>query len=478
MSGPNPFDTPPLSRVPTTGATTPYNSSPRLPSFPSTPSKRAPSTALPAGASYTLVAKPWLVKPNPRARISYYLTWILLFVGAALGGFQSYMTYRNVRLDRAPLCLVFSDDFNDGDDAAVFGTASTPGRWLREVQMDGYGNGEFEMTTGSSNNSFLMNGNLYIVPTLTPGAPFAEGTTYNSTDCTFNITAPNGGFDANGNFDWSGYYTTCSATTNSTAGTIINPVQSARLSTFISAQKGSESDLTLGKIRYGKLEVRAKMPTGDWLWPAIWMLPVNNTYGPWPASGEIDIVESRGNGLTYTARGANYVQGSLNWGPIPTLNSVSKTYSWWTERRKTFSSDFHTYTMEWTDSWIRLSVDTRLHTLLDLRFDERFFARGDYPPTAPDSTGHVISVTNPWINGSNATPFDQDFYLIMNVAVGGTNGWFPDDQGNKPWQNNAGHPMSDFINGKAQWMPTWPDNFEDRGMAVDYVRMWKHCGDP
>ncbi|KAJ7198109.1 hypothetical protein GGX14DRAFT_402133 [Mycena pura] len=54
------------------------------------------------------------------------------------------------------------------DDTAIFGTATTPGRWLREVQMGGFGSGEFEMTTGCSNNSFLRNGHLYImiVPTL------------------------------------------------------------------------------------------------------------------------------------------------------------------------------------------------------------------------------------------------------------------------------------------------------------------------
>lgn len=55
-------------------------------------------------------------------------------------------------------------------------------------------------------------------------------------------------------------------------------MQSARLTT----QKSFS-------IAFGKVEVRAKLPKGDWLWPAIWMLPVNNTYGPWPASGEIDV---------------------------------------------------------------------------------------------------------------------------------------------------------------------------------------------
>ena len=45
-------------------------------------------------------------------------------------------------------------------------------------------------------------------------------------------------------------------------------------------------------IAFGKVEVRAKIPSGDWLWPAIWMLPKDNKYGPWPLSGEIDVRHS------------------------------------------------------------------------------------------------------------------------------------------------------------------------------------------
>ncbi|KAJ6492438.1 glycoside hydrolase family 16 protein [Mycena vitilis] len=477
----NPFDTPlTLSRVPSAFT---VDDALLNATEPATPTKRMRSTALPPAAPYAAVAKPWTLKPNPRAIFSYYLTWILLFTGAALGGLQSFFAYKNVRIDRAPLCLVFSDDFNAGDDAGVFGGGtSQKGRWLREVQMDGFGNGEFEMTTGSANNSFLKDGMLYLLPTLTNGGEqFPDGTTYNSTDCTFNLTAPNAGFNAGPSgtdFDYASYYAACSRTTNSSAGTIINPVQSARISTLISARSGDESTLSRGKLRYGKVEVRAKMPTGDWLWPAIWMLPVNGTYGPWPRSGEIDLVESRGNGIRYTNRGANYVQGALNWGPTPTLNGVSKSYSWWTEKRTPFSDGFHTYTMEWTEGWLRISVDTRLHTLLDMRFNEPFWKRGEFPETVVGQNGQLEALQDPWVNGTNATPFDQDFYLIMNVAVGGTNGWFPDGQGDKPWLNHAGNPMKDFIDGKSQWLPTWPQDVEQRAMVVDYVRMWKHCGDP
>ena len=154
------------------------------------------------------------------------------------------------------------------------------------------------MTTASRNNSFVQNGMLYIVPTLTSDnigtAAVFDGTVYNITGCTFNITRPNNGYieqDGGLVFDWDSYYRSCSAVSNATAGTVINPVQSARLTTQNSAS-----------IRYGRVEIRAKMPNGDWLWPAMWMLPTQNVYGDWPLSGEIDIVESRGNGLRYTAR--------------------------------------------------------------------------------------------------------------------------------------------------------------------------------
>lgn len=105
------------------------------------------------------------------------------------------------------------------------------------------------------------------------------------------------------------------------------------------------------------------------MWPAMWMLPRDGVYGPWPLSGEIDMVESRGNSLRYTAQyaalfpfflklippyssGSNYVQGSLNWGPAPNLNGVSKSYSWWTERRRGFNQDFRTYVLEWTQDFL------------------------------------------------------------------------------------------------------------------------------
>lgn len=380
------------------------------------------------------------------------------------------------------------EDFSR-DESTIFGPS---GSFFREVNMNGYGNGEFEMTTASSKNSYIKDSKLYIAPTLTSdeiGVDNVFGNNgayiYNISGCTFNLTSPNGGYipDPNGSggmvFDYSGYYTSCSSTSNTTSGNIVNPVQSARISTLLNAQSQANGSTngTPGSIRYGRIEIRAKLPTGDWLWPAIWLLPLNSTYGPWPRSGEIDILESRGNSILYTAHGSNYVQGSLNWGPTPSLNGVSHSYSFWSSKRQSFSSDFHTYVLEWTEGFLRIYVDTRLHTLLEYVFDEPFFEVGvkdlGWPEEVRnDTTGEVEVLQDPWVGEDGqpkasllgkggkpkrwAAPFDQgilfvcretvlytlinaviEFYLIINVAVGGTNGWFPESQGNKPWLDNG-----------------------------------------
>jgi len=117
-------------------------------------------------------------------------------------------------------------------------------------------------------NAFIKNNQLIIKPTLQDASLIENNNILNLTDV--GCTSTN--------------FYDCVATTNVTNGTIVNPVRSARMTTLGSAH-----------IKYGRVEVEAKLPRGDWLWPAIWMLPVNSTYGVWPASGEIDLMESKGN---------------------------------------------------------------------------------------------------------------------------------------------------------------------------------------
>jgi len=386
------------------------------------------------------IEKPWIGEKDVYGRIAYWLTYAVALIGIGGSIARCYTAWRDVpRVGN--LCLIMEDNFDKFD---------TQYTWTQEVDMGGFGNGEFEMTTDSSNNSFVEDGKLYIVPTLTSDVigydNVINGYTYNISGCTnTNLTA-------------------CGAVSNSSAGTVINPVMSARITT-----KNSHH------IQYGKVEIVAKMPRGDWLWPALWMLPVDNAYGPWPMSGEIDIMESRGNSPEYKAQGRDFVRGSLNWGPFTWLNGVAKTFGSWNERRQSYDEGFHTYSVEWTDKFLRIYVDTRLHHMLDVTFNEPFFTRGEFPPFVANGS-QTIQTPNPWANSSSlAAPFDKPFYLIMNVAVGGTNGWFPDGIGNKPWLDGSDVAMSSFAKAQSEWYSTWPSDTKDRAMVVDSVKMWQLC---
>ncbi|KAF8814564.1 concanavalin A-like lectin/glucanase [Phlegmacium glaucopus] len=431
--------------------------------------ERTKSTMLTSTAS---LEKPWLKSRDPYHRLAYFMTYGFMLLGVAAGAVRCYFGWTSVPLLSGNLCMVLEENFDTED--GLFGENGT---FFREVDMSGYGNGEFEMTTDSSNNSYVQNGFLYITPTLTSDnigeSAIINGSVFNITGCTWNITQ---GLSYTSNavvanetaaiapdrpFDLAGYTKACSAVSNATTGQVINPIQSARLSTRKSAS-----------IKYGRVEVRAKIPTGDWLWPAIWMLPVNNTYGPWPISGEIDIMEARGNGPRYPKQGSNYVRGSLNWGPLTWLNGVAKTYGWWSLRRGGYDQDFHDYVLEWDQNFMRIYVDTRLHHLLDLRMNMPFFQRGDFPAVVQNGSEAII-LENPWSGGTKSAPFDQSFYLILNVAVGGTNGWFPDGP-EKPWLDGSTTPMLDFWRVKDKWLNTWPEK-EGRSMVVDHVKMWQQC---
>ena len=79
---------------------------------------------------------------------------------------------------------------------------------------------------------------------------------------------------------------------------------------------------------------------------------------------------------------------------------------------------------------------------------------------------------DPWSQTGKAnTPFDQPFYLILNVAVGGTNGYFKDGVANKPWGDNSLTAPKQFLDAQKIWYPTWGQG-DKRGMTVKSVKMW------
>ena len=138
-----------------------------------------------------------------------------------------------------------------------------------------------------------------------------------------------------------------------------------------------------GDWLYGRFEVRAKLPVGKGLWPAIWMMPTDNEYGGWAASGEIDIMEIIGNQ-------PDKIHGTLHYGGVYPTNRSSGTSH--VLPTGSAHSSFHTYVVEWDESEIRWFVD-------DFQFARQ---------TSWSTTGHPFPA-----------PFDKRFYMILNVAVGG-----------------------------------------------------------
>lgn len=257
----------------------------------------------------------------------------------------------------------------------------------------------------------------------------------------------------------SNVWSDCVATTNTTNGTIVNPVKSARIST----RNGP-------RIKYGRVEVTATLPIGDWLWPAIWMLPVNATYGPWPQSGEIDIMEARGNNYTYPMGGNNIMSSTLHWGPSPATDAWWRSTSERTALHSTYAEGPHVYGMEWSESYIFTYVDNRLLQVLYFNFLGDLWAQGDFPPADPNGTRFV----DPWSQtGRTSTPFDEDFYLIINLAVGATNGWFEDGLEGKPWVDASKTARRDFWEAQAEWYPTW---VEGGVFKIHRVQMWQQQG--
>ena len=81
---------------------------------------------------------------------------------------------------------------------------------------------------------------------------------------------------------------------------------------------------------------------------------------------------------------------------------------------------------------------------------------------------------NPWVHEKEkSAPFNQEFFLIFNVAIGGTNSYFPDGQCGKPWTNTSPRAPNEFYDNKEKWFESW--NYpatHDSAMQIDYVKVW------
>jgi beta-glucanase (GH16 family) len=236
----------------------------------------------------------------------------------------SFLLFANLTfgINPAKWNLVWRDEF-DGPN----GSAVDPGKWVLETGGSGWGNKELEYYTTRPVNAYVENGSLVIR---------ALHETYTGPD---NITRD---------------YT------------------SARLKT-----KGKFS------VMYGRIEARLKIPYGQGIWPAFWMLGTGIDKVGWPSCGEIDIMENIG-------REPSKVHGTIHGPGYSGSNGLEASYSLTTGRR--FADDFHVFAVEWEPNIIRFYVDGQLY-------------KTRTPVDLPANTR--------WV-------FDREFFILLNVAVGGS----------------------------------------------------------
>jgi|Transcript_13401 beta-glucanase (GH16 family) len=115
------------------------------------------------------------------------------------------------------------------------------------------------------------------------------------------------------------------------------------------------------------------------------MLPVDDVYGTWPASGEIDILESRGN-VNYPGGGNNSFGTTLHFGPGYPYDPYMKAHAEYTLENETFSDDFHIIGLYWDENQIYTYVDDDSNRVLNLQITEDFWKLGEFPS----------NVNNPW----------------------------------------------------------------------------------
>jgi beta-glucanase (GH16 family) len=275
------------------------------------------------------------------------------------------------------------------------GDSIDDGKWNFEVDCAGGGNNEKQCYTDNKDNAFVENGILNIV-----ALPAEEGAT--------------------------------------------KPYTSARLNTRYKAD-----------FKYGRFEMRAKLPSGQGAWPAFWMMPTDEVYGGWPRSGEIDIVEAVNLKVPTDDGLESNIYGTLHYGKEwPNNDQSGKAYTF--DQASNPADDFHTYAIEWQEGEIRWYIDDYLYATQrksELLYNASGEAlalkhKGWYSEYFDQTTGELTTF---W----DASPYDQEFYLILNFAVGGD---WPENV------NATGIDTSAFENGQA---------FE-----IDYVRVYECAQNP
>ena len=280
--------------------------------------------------------------------------------------------------------MVWQDEFD--------GSSVDSSKWSFAVDCYGGGNGEAQCYTDRPENTTVSDGLL----TITAHKETFSGPAVN---------------DADPNYD---------------------PLDSSKTLDYTSARLLSKNK---GDWKYGRFEIRAKLPQGQGTWPAIWMLPTDAVYGPWAGSGEIDIMEAV-NLKTVTNNQApeSKVHGTLHFGKS-WPNNVYSGQDYHLPNEQNPADDFHVYALEWQQDEIRWYVD-------DIHYATQR-SSGWYSQYIDDN-GDLV-------NAPGDAPFNQPFHMLLNLAVGGS------------WAGNVNNTGID-------------DSIFPQSMLIDYVRVYE-CAD-
>ena len=194
---------------------------------------------------------------------------------------------------------------------------------------------------------------------------------------------------------------------------LIKPVETVNADGTRSYTSGRINTQGKHDFKYGYFECRAKVPTGKGYLPAFWMMPTDeNLYGQWPKCGEIDIMEVMG-------QETNKAYGTIHYGEPHDQSQGTCTV----DAKNNFADQYHTYACDWEPGKITWYID-----------GVKFHEESDWF-SAKSGQGEV----------AYPAPFDQPFYMILNLAVGGSWVGYPDDS----------------------------TTYADQQFAVDYVKVYQ-----
>ncbi|XP_053951787.1 gram-negative bacteria-binding protein 3 [Anastrepha ludens] len=225
---------------------------------------------------------------------------------------------------------------------------------------------------------------------------------------------------------------------------------------FISAQFSTKDHFT---FKYGRVEIRAKLPRANWVFPQLWLQPKDNKYGSDNyQSGQMRIAFTCINDTQMHLFGGVVVNAKRPW-------RMDKMCAFPNEEALDLGNEFHTYTLLWTEKEISVSVDGKTYCTFNPKNTDEALANLRVDDQELPNSGLLKS-------GTKLAPFDQEFYITLGYGIGGVNdfedslyGWEPE----KPWQNTSPRGMGSLLKKVERDFDNWLENGD---LRIDYVKVY------